>query len=327
MGKNAAISWLHPPGGVPGATWSPWHGCTAKHPGCANCWATAMNHRWGHDNFGKGKPRRITAESGWRHPMAWARAAARASKRRLVSPLDCDPLDAEVYERSENPFSTAGALVRQSNGALDVPAGRETVDRFVQLIRDTGDIPGSYGVLPGGGLTWLLLTKRPENWRWIPEDVRRFCWLLYSASDQATLDAGMPHLLEAEGFAGLGLSLEPLVGPIDLASPYTSELFDRLLRQDEERGFVAANTLEDALPGLRWVILGGESGTNARPCDVAWIRDLVRQCRESGVSPWVKQTGANLWENGVRLYPVGAGTDLALLPEDLRVQEFPEGLR
>lgn len=284
MGKNADISWLHPPGWLPGATWSPWHGCSKKHTGCLNCWAETMSHRFGKDNWGRGKPRRVTSESGWKHPLAWARAAARAGQRMLVSPLDCDPLDAEVYQRSEAP---------------DGVACRATFDRFMHLIAYT-----SPGELVGGGLVWLLLTKRPENWRWIPEDVRPYCWLLYSASDQPTLEDGMAHLRHAEGFAGLGLSLEPLVGPIAFESAW--------------------------LKVLNWVIIGGESGRNARPCDVAWLRAIVRQCREAGVAPYVKQLGRRVlygYDATEMTMPDGHGGDMLSWPSDMRVQEFPEGLR
>lgn len=43
------------------------------------------------------------------------------------------------------------------------------------------------------------------------------------------------------------------------------------------------------LTSIDWVIVGGESGPGARPCDVAWIRSVVRQCRAPGVPCFVKQ--------------------------------------
>jgi protein gp37 len=42
-------------------------------------------------------------------------------------------------------------------------------------------------------------------------------------------------------------------------------------------------------PGLDQVIVGGESGPGARPCDVAWIRSAVQQCKAAGVAAFVKQ--------------------------------------
>jgi protein gp37 len=59
------------------------------------------------------------------------------------------------------------------------------------------------------------------------------------------------------------LSLEPLLGP----------LHDLDLR------------------GIDWVIVGGESGPNARPMDPAWATDLRDQCRRANVPFFFKQWG------------------------------------
>jgi hypothetical protein len=48
------------------------------------------------------------------------------------------------------------------------------------------------------------------------------------------------------------------------------------------------------LRGIEWVIIGGESGPNARPCDVDWIRSLVAWCLAMGVPAFVKQLGAHV---------------------------------
>lgn len=99
--------------------------------------------------------------------------------------------------------------------------------------------------------------------------------------------------------------------------------------------------------GLDWVVVGGESGPGARPCDLSWLRETVRQCREAGVPIFVKQLGAypfkfsGDWEEWLRAVPPEyrdgtthsfaenllkdiKGGDLAEWPEDLRVREFPK---
>ena len=51
------------------------------------------------------------------------------------------------------------------------------------------------------------------------------------------------------------------------------------------------------LDDIDWVIVGGESGPGARPCDVAWIRSIVAQCAAVGVACFVKQLGARTIDN------------------------------
>lgn len=128
---------------------------------------------------------------------------------------------------------------------------------------------------------WQVLTKRPhrvpsvlygEEARWYlgGGDWNPNWWLGFSAEDQPTYDerlayfAGRPGERCAWSYAiNLFVSAEPLLGPM--------QLFAR----------------SDCRP--RWVIVGGESGPHARPCEVAWIRSAVEQCQAAGVACFVKQ--------------------------------------
>jgi hypothetical protein len=94
--------------------------------------------------------------------------------------------------------------------------------------------------------------------------------------------------------------------------------------------------------GVHWVIVGGESGPGARPCDVSWIRSIVEQCKTAEVPCFVKQLGADprpLLMTASPLYAKASresapqqlwgpllsrkGADPSEWPADLRVQEFP----
>mgnify|MGYP001593748574 CR=1 FL=1 len=83
------------------------------------------------------------------------------------------------------------------------------------------------------------------------------------------------------------------------------------------------------LDGIRWAIIGGESGSKARPFDVMWARSLIRQCREQRVPCFVKQLGSKP-HIGDYADIVGLrdrkGGDMAEWPFDLRVREYPERL-
>ena len=45
------------------------------------------------------------------------------------------------------------------------------------------------------------------------------------------------------------------------------------------------------LSGIDWVIVGGESGCGARPCNPNWVRNIQRQCKEQNVVFFFKQWG------------------------------------
>jgi protein gp37 len=93
-------------------------------------------------------------------------------------------------------------------------------------------------------------------------------------------------------------------------------------------------------PFINWVIVGGESGTKARVCDVNWIRSIVGQCQSASVPVFVKQLGKtpfvdrqdwsfqnatidlNLNQTFLRLENRKGG-DISEFPEDLKIREFP----
>jgi len=51
---------------------------------------------------------------------------------------------------------------------------------------------------------------------------------------------------------------------------------------------------------VKQVVVGGESGYEARACDFDWVMELRNHCVEQNVSFWFKQTGANFIKDGKR---------------------------
>lgn len=125
-------------------------------------------------------------------------------------------------------------------------------------------------------LNWQLLTKRPENvlamspWgeTW-PDNV----WVGTSVGLQKRAEERVPFLLEVPAVVRF-LSCEPLLGPLDL-TPWLAQ--------------------------LQWVISGGESGSKARPMDLAWPCALRDQCQQAGVPYFFKQIGGRYHDSGGRL--------------------------
>ncbi len=225
-------------------------------------------------------------------------------------------------------------------------------------------------------LDWLIVTKRPENIRkcWPVDDCdgygKPFCaikttdgkligrvrrdnvWLLTSVENQEQVDNRIPELLKCRDLSPvLGLSCEPLLGPVDLLAAHADcpTCIDGF--HDPETGIIECSACEST--GKRfdemlidWVICGGESGPNARPCNVNWIRSLRDQCQD--VAYFNKQLGSKcvdvngftecqggLWPDGSRIHVgktlddtrwiqlKGKGGDPSEWPEDLRVRQFP----
>jgi len=95
-------------------------------------------------------------------------------------------------------------------------------------------------------------------------------WEGVSVEDQHAFDTRLGALLLAPAAVRF-LSCEPLLEPLSIA-PWLS-------RRSDGRG-------------VDWVIIGGESGVGARPCQIDWIIDLVRDCQRADTAVFVKQLGA-----------------------------------
>jgi len=136
--------------------------------------------------------------------------------------------------------------------------------------------------------TFQVLTKRPKRamewFRWPLPNVH----LGVSVEDQATADERIPLLLQCPA-AVRWVSAEPLLGLVDLGSlPSASGIgkdLDALNNGGVDPAALVASKLD-------WVVVGGESGHGARPCNVDWIRSIVSQCKAARVPVFVKQLGS-----------------------------------
>lgn len=324
MGIKTAIEWTD-------HTWSPWFGCAKVSPGCANCYAAGWAHRF-KKAWGRGTERPPTNQ--WDLPVRWNRKAEREYRALAHSTAAGQP----IQFRRPTVFPSSIDWLDE-----DVPV--ELFAHFLQLIQAT-----PY-------LNWLLLTKRPELWRerlekpslahlggkaffmlgdWIGGQAPPNVWVGTSVEDQPRADQRIPALLRIPA-VGRFLSVEPLLGPVELnLDPVATVKREAAKCQahPEERAGAIAEAWES--PRINWVIIGGESGPGARPCNVEWIRSLVRQCKDASVPAFVKQVGANpvvtitrgqAMPDDFRAFSHPKGGDPTEWPEDLRVREFPEGLR
>lgn len=253
MTANTKIEWAD-------HTFNPWIGCTKVSPGCDHCYAEADFDKRRHVvQWGQGQARKRTAPSTWAQPLKWNREAARLGIRYRVF---CASL-ADVFDNAVDPQWRA--------------------DLFA-LIEATPH------------LDWLLLTKRignVGNMLPVPFDFDKHypnIWLGATIVNQEEADRDIPKLLAIPA-AKRFLSMEPLLGPVDLSV------------MDDDAGVVGYEPLsghrwhrfsvwpDQFGPTIDWVIVGGESGPNARPMSIHWARELRDQCVEAGVPFLFKQWG------------------------------------
>jgi protein gp37 len=81
---------------------------------------------------------------------------------------------------------------------------------------------------------------------------------------------------------------------------------DHLRKTGAQVKFLSLEPLLGPLPKLNlgdidWVIVGGESGHQARPMDLAWVTDIRDQCRRAGVAFFFKQWGGKNKKRAGRL--------------------------
>ena len=194
MSENSKIEWTD-------HTFNPWEGCQKVGPGCDHCYAETRNARFAGGtaiNWGPGAPRRRTSVANWRKPLAWN--------------ANHDHFFAE-HGRRQRVFCASLADVFD-NAVPD--AWR--MDLF-KLIADTPH------------LDWLMLTKRIGNVHsYTQRDGLAFdligdgrVWLGATICNQKEADRDIPKLLAVPARVRF-LSMEPLLGPVDVFSTITGEL-------------------------------------------------------------------------------------------------------
>lgn len=178
--------------------------------------------------------------------------------------------------------------------------------------------------------TFQVLTKRPrvmeryfsapDIWQRIEAEARRIYAERHGKAypSEGHLEGPLPNVWH-------GVSVET-----QAAARYRVPI---LLRVPSSRHYVAAEPLLAPLSlarwmraGIGWVIVSGEGGPDARPCDVAWIHSLVEQAKDAGVPIFVKQLGS-------ATNVLGATREHGHSPVDTRtrraseMEEWPEAVR
>lgn len=313
-----------------GKTWNIFAGCSKVSEGCFNCYAIGRTAR----NAAMAK---VMKNPG--------RAAA------------YEGLTRKVYGRNH-----WTGKVRFIQEALEIPLGRKKPTTYlVNSISDVfhPSVPDEWVdammavILMCPQHTFQLLTKRPSRMRKyfsrldlqrVFEAVHAFdldgalisydgswelpasnLWLGTSVESQCAANERISHLLETPASCRW-LSMEPLLEEVDLTqvddSPETDDPFNALT---DDIGDASYEDSRCEGQKIDWVVVGGESGTDARPLEYDWAESIVRQCKSFGVPVFVKQLGSNFHYYGVPTkLKSRKGSDMdEWESEAIKVREFP----
>ena len=293
MAENTKIEWTD-------HTFNPWEGCQKVGPGCDNCYAETRNARFAGGqavNWGPGAPRRRTSASNWRLPLKWNKQAelqhsAWEGVKKSWPSLTDEQLLTLGFIKPRRPRVFCASLADVFDNAVD-PQWR--ADLF-GLILNTPH------------LDWLLLTKRICNVQTMLSELAHESdpdlslldmmplpnvWIGATVVNQEEADRDIPKLLAVPAKVRF-LSMEPLLGPVDLerACDLAEEQVCKGTWKELTDPYICAAALRNgSVAMLDWVIVGGESGPGARPMHPVWARNLRDQCQEAGTDFLFKQWG------------------------------------
>ncbi|HEV7251453.1 MAG TPA: phage Gp37/Gp68 family protein [Shinella sp.] len=305
MADHTAIEWTD-------ATWNPITGCAIASPGCTNCYAMRLaGTRLKNHPSREGLTRDSKAGPVWtgevRLNEQWLTQPLKWSRPRMIFVCAHGDLFAEGVpdEWIDQVFAIMALAPQHTFQVLTKRAKRmrEYLSDPRQYSRRMAATPAYTPKVTSDNIAPILPNV----------------WLGVSVEDQRRAEERIPELLQTPA-AIRWVSAEPLLGRVDLTSididgdSFVDALNIRTWEQeienwrdstpDWEASFLDWFNLEEMatgpiLPRLDWVVAGGESGPDARPMHVEWIRALRDQCTAAGVpflfkqwGEWVPQVGA-----------------------------------
>lgn len=299
MGDKTGIEWTD-------ATWNPIRGCSRISQGCVNCYAEKVAARFSGpglayegltDKHGRWNGTIKVVPEHLADPLRWRR------RRMVFVNSMSDLFHADVPLDTVETIFGVMALAAERH-TFQVLTKRATgMRRFMERAMERHEAGVHQATAHAERAMDALGMKREHINIWPCIDERPSwplpnVWMGVSVEDERV--AHRIEDLQATPAAVRWLSVEPLIGPLDL------------------RG---------RLDGIHWVVVGGESGPGARECRQEWVADVVRACQAAGVPVFVKQMGAAFRDRAGQVglkHPKGANMDE--WDPSLRVREFPAGV-
>ena len=282
-------------------TWNPASGCTKISDGCKNCYAETMAKRL--------KAMGIKEyENGFAVTLHPSRLREPLERKKPTMYFVCSMGD---LFHEDVPFEFIYkiwvVMINSSQHTFQVLTKRP--DRMFEFISVYAPV--------------RAMTGETYGTDFLPKNI----WLGVTAENQEQADKRIPILIDTPAAVRF-VSIEPMLGEINLQK----------LHRKMVNGAPAYPCNEPYLFDLDWVIVGGETGANARPMHPDWVRSIKEQCEEAKVPFFFKQWGefntlpqgksatgykSHFWQDGRQAVQVGKKQAGHLL-DGVEYREMPE---
>ncbi|MFJ3673725.1 DUF5131 family protein [Streptomyces sp. NPDC090106] len=292
MADSTSIEWTE-------ATWNPTTGCDRISPGCTHCYALNLAKRlkaMGQPKYQRdGDPRTsgpgfalTMHEDALLEPLRWRRP------RKVFVNSMSDIGHARVPEAFTARIFATMALAQQHQFQVLTKRPRHLrrlleSQKFVDMVWAEMERLSSDDTVPLPRLVRSGVRQRAAHWNALSPWPLPNVWIGTSIESDEYCRRAVE--LRRTPAAIRFLSLEPMLGPVPSLD----------------------------LTAIDWVIVGGESGPQHRPLDLAWVRDIRDLCTDRRVALFFKQVGGPTPKAGGRLldgrtwsqYPTTAATEAA----------------
>lgn len=305
------------------STWNPVTGCTWASTGCDNCYAVQMTRRleaMGHEKYSGLTTKKHFSGVVKTHydaltlPLSW-----RKPRRIFVNSMS-DLFHKDVPDAFIDMVFAAMALCPQHTFQILTKRPARMADYFAGLqVAADNHVPNTangsftptqvlnYRAACSSPLPFGVFGQAISTTEWPLPNV----WIGTSCEDQQRADERIPWLLKCPAAVRF-LSIEPLIGPIDLSrwlppggvhwrcsgcGSYVNASSSKWSNDCPSCGCVGYLSGSHEANGRKgrvidWVIVGGESGPGARPMHPDWVRSIRDQCWDAaGVPFFFKQWG------------------------------------
>ncbi|MCK4640417.1 MAG: phage Gp37/Gp68 family protein [Candidatus Marinimicrobia bacterium] len=298
-------------------------GCTKKSEGCLNCYSEKMSVRQAGMEKKRIREGRNDIEPHYANVITAGRfnnhIHVRADWDRLMKPLQwkkpkmifvnsmADTFHPDVPDEYIDSLwlmmALCSSIQRYKNDNMDEPVGEphghcfqiltkrpERMQKYLterclsEIIQDATD--KLFGEGMGEWEDWVHWNI--ENHKVLPN-----VWLGVSVENQKTADERIPWLLKTPASVRF-ISAEPLLEYINFIN-LKGKKDSNTLSIDATIGKVIHNDFtftSEKINKLDQIIVGGESGSNARPMHPDWVRSIRDQCEKAGIAFFFKQWGA-----------------------------------